>query len=159
MADIPLPSELPRWATTIIVDPVTNAPNIVEPTESKKDIGWNAFEPPARNYFNWFQNLVYQWLNYFNFRLTVGEKITDGNGSQLFGITNSVIMLFAVDKVTPANYIQAMGFRGTSTPTLHVTSSNVLTLGSGGADGSQAISGGTAANIIVFGKCLDTTSA
>lgn len=159
MANIPLPAKLPRWATLTVVNSVTKAPNIVEPTESKKDLGWDSFEPPARNYFNWFQNLVYQWLDYFNFRLTVGQKITDGNGAQLFGIEDSIIVLYAIDKTTPANYIHAMGYRGATTPTLNVLSSNVLTLGTAGADGSQAISGGTAGDIIVFGQCLDSTTA
>lgn len=148
------PSKYPEWASTIYVDPITNAPNIVEPTDSHKATGWTAFEPPPRNYFNWYQNLAYQWIEYFDYRANGLEVISDGNGAQVFGVTNTAIKLFAVDKTTPANYIVAVGWRGTSTPTLNVVSHNVLTLGTSGADGSQAISGGTASNIILWASSL-----
>jgi hypothetical protein len=156
---VPLPDKLPRWATTTVVDPVTNAPNIVEPIESKKNIGWSAFEPPARNYFNWLFNTIYNWFLYLQYRMGVCEIITDGNGAQIFSVQNSYCELTAVDKTAPTHYIKAIGWRGTTTVTLNVISSNTLTLGSPGSDGSQPISGGTASNIIVYGKCLNTTSA
>lgn len=157
---VALPTKLAQWATTLIVDPVTNAPNVVEPTESKKETGWNAFEPPARNYFNWLAKTSYDWDLYVQYRLCTLEITTDGDGAQIFAIPNTLCTLYAVDMTQPTHYLFAMGWRGASgAVTLNVISSNVLTLGAAGTDGSQAISGGTAANIRCFGKYIQTTTA
>lgn len=150
--EIPRPSVFARWADQEVVDPVTNAPNVVEPTESHKNVGWMAFEPPARNYFNWIHNTSYKWDLYFDYLLNTMEKITDGTGVELFSVQNCIIQLYAVDTTTPANYIFAIGFKGTTSHDLNVIDNNVLTLGSQSADGTQAISGGTAGNILVLGK-------
>lgn len=149
---VDIPDKLPRFATETVVDPVTNQPNVVEPTESKKNVGWSAFEPPARNFFNWLHRKTYEWLNYLWWRLGTLEKTTDGAGAELFSEQNTLITLYAVDKVTPANFIHAVGWKGTTSHTLNVIDSNVLTLGAQAADGTQAISGGTTANVVVFGK-------
>ncbi len=52
------PSSLPRWADV--------SGDIVEPTELKKDEGWLDGEMPPHSYFNWFQELVYQWTVYLD---------------------------------------------------------------------------------------------
>jgi len=150
-SEVARPSSFARWATTVVVDPVSNAPNIVVPTESKQNVGWARAEPPPRNYMNWMQNLNYQWQQYLDYRVNTLDVITDGNGSLLFPVVNTIIMLWAVDKTSTGKYIVAMGWRGATTPALNVISSATLTLGSGGSDGSQAISGATASNIIVRG--------
>ena len=56
---MPKPASLPRWATDAGAD-------ITEPLEPKKDIGWEASEKPPREYFNWWQNLVYEWTEYLD---------------------------------------------------------------------------------------------
>lgn len=56
------PSELPRWADV--------SGDIVDPANGKKDVGWVDDEEPANEYFNWYQNLVYQWMQYINYRST-----------------------------------------------------------------------------------------
>ena len=146
------PSTLPRWASQDVVSAVTNTNNVIEPTESKKNVGWNTFEPPARNIFNWLGRMTYLWLQYFDYRLNEMEKVTDGNGVELFNIENTIITLYAVDKLTPAHFIYAIGYKGSdAVHTLNVVDSDTLTLGAADEDGSQAISGGTAANIIVVG--------
>lgn len=55
------PSELPRWAT--------DGTNNDEPTEGRKDTGFLApsgspavGDVPTSDEFNWYMNLVYQWL-------------------------------------------------------------------------------------------------
>lgn len=79
---------------------------------------------------------------------------TNGGGSSIFPYSYSLIILYAVDKITPANYIVAIGYKGlqnTDTHSLTVLHSNVLSLGAKNANGTQVISGGTAANIIAYG--------
>jgi len=53
------PTDLPRW------EPPGSA--IAEPPEAKKDAGWGPTgEKPPFNFFNWFWNLVYLWLQHFD---------------------------------------------------------------------------------------------
>lgn len=60
------PNKLPEWATGGSAD-------ITEPLLSKKQLGWvggaTPDRPPAQ-FFNWWQNLSYQWMEFFrNFLL------------------------------------------------------------------------------------------
>jgi len=145
--------ELPRWATVDTESTISGINNVIEPPESKKNVGWNTFEMPARQFFNFLARSTYEWLNYHNYLLQDRFTTTDGDGVALFPIDDSLIVLYAVDITTPANYIHATGFRAASgAPVLNVLSNNVLTLGATGVDGTQAISGGTAANIIAYGQ-------
>lgn len=145
------PDKLPRWATSDLVSPVTGVNNVVEPPESKKNSGWNTYEPPARGWFNWLHRKTYEWLFYLDRVISEREKVTDGDGVKLFDRENVLISLYAVDKTTPANFIHAVGYRGTGAPTLNVIANNVLSLGANSTDGSQAITGGTASNVVVYG--------
>lgn len=48
------PADLPEWASG-------GSAQIEEPSEAKKDLGWVKEKPPFK-WFNWFWNLVYQWV-------------------------------------------------------------------------------------------------
>jgi len=144
------PDKLPRWADQDRFSAITNNNNVVEPTESKKTVGWDAFEPPARNYFNWLQRYNYLWIQYFDYLLNDLRKVSDGDGENLFDVQNTLIELVAVDKTAPTHFIKAVGWKGTTSHTLNVIDSDTLTLGAQDANGSQAISGGTASNIVVY---------
>lgn len=50
------PGTDPEWAT----DPDTT----LEPSGPKKALGWVLGERPGFNVFNWWMNLVYQWIDY-----------------------------------------------------------------------------------------------
>jgi hypothetical protein len=52
------PSATPRWANVGGI--------IVEPSAGKKDVGWLDNEEPPAEYFNWFQNLAWQWTQYLS---------------------------------------------------------------------------------------------
>jgi len=56
-----IPVKLPEWDTTQV--------NIVEVDQQHKDEGWispgGVPEKPPFQSFNWWQNLVYQWIKYF----------------------------------------------------------------------------------------------
>jgi hypothetical protein len=58
---VPKPSSIPEWASS-----PSDPGDIVEPSGAKKQDGWNASERPPAQYFNWWQNLVYQWVDYLD---------------------------------------------------------------------------------------------
>ena len=62
------PTELPIWADAP-TDPVPGLPGtihpIVEPSDAVKHQGWVGERPPL-NVFNWWMNLVYQWVAWFD---------------------------------------------------------------------------------------------
>lgn len=60
------PATTPRWAD------VGGA--IVEPAAGKKDIGWIAEKPPHQT-FNWWQNLVYQWIKWIDDGILTGISL------------------------------------------------------------------------------------
>jgi hypothetical protein len=62
------PSKLPEWAT------VPTPGDLVEPAQPQKDLGWHLVsgvpQKPAYQHFNWWQNLVHQWVSWFSFLTT-----------------------------------------------------------------------------------------
>lgn len=148
------PTIIPEWATddvNIINAQGEPIPNVLTPPDAAIQSGWvDRF--PRKQWFNWLGRYVGDWVKYLKER---DEQITtsDGNGSSLFIVDDSLITLHAVDIITPANYIYAVGFKGSgSAPVLNVISNNVLTLGTGTISGDQPISGGTPANVITYGQ-------
>ncbi len=53
------PSDLPTWATD-------GGADIVEPNAGKQALGHRAGERPPAQYFNWWQNLVFQWIEWID---------------------------------------------------------------------------------------------
>jgi hypothetical protein len=70
MMSFPRPDDLPEWATTNYTDPVSLVVNKVEPPLEKKQKGWFVREAPPSNWFNYWQNLVYQWIGYLDEQTT-----------------------------------------------------------------------------------------
>lgn len=73
------PTSQPEWASN---PPSSLTSTIVEPSAAQRQKGWGAQlvsgqivpDPPIRQYFNWWQNLVYKWVLWFsrtvfNFRI------------------------------------------------------------------------------------------
>ncbi|MBB6696239.1 hypothetical protein [Clostridium algidicarnis] len=70
-------------------------------------------------------------------------KKTDGAGTGLFDKGNCIIILYAIDRGTPTNYILAMGYRRAyDFPILNVISSRGLSLGASNQQGTQVVTGG-----------------
>lgn len=55
---MPRPVKLPEWATDGL--------NITEPTSGKKAEGWLSGEKPAAQYFNWWKELVFRWIEWLD---------------------------------------------------------------------------------------------
>jgi len=77
-----LPSSLPVWASD-------SGALITVPPTVKQETGWELTTPkekPKLDYFNWWMNLVYQWIAYFRERSLSAENITILN-NQAVGVT------------------------------------------------------------------------
>lgn len=145
------PEDLPRWATTTVVSPVTNKPNVLEPTSEKKDVGWQALEAGGRQFLNWLFRQNYRWSLYFDERFK-WEFVADGAGAAaLTDIENTFISIHAVDTTNLDNYVIAQGYKTTAAPNINIIDSNVLGLGTVTAD-DIPITGGTASDIKMFVK-------
>ena len=146
------PDQLPMWADQDQVSNVSLQNNVLTPPPALQQYGWTYKQFPPRNFFNWLGRYTYRWIAWLN-QQESQSVVTDGNGVGLFITDDALIYLYAVDKLTPANYIVAVGYKGAGVaPVLNVIDSNVLTLGASTTGGNQIISGGTAANIIANGQ-------
>lgn len=56
----------PRFATDDLNNGPLGGPNVQEPSEAKKNTGWNSGEKPPREYFNWLHRLTYQWIDWLD---------------------------------------------------------------------------------------------
>lgn len=69
---LPRPSKFPEYARNDVVDPTSGVNNVVEPGESKKDLGHGPLgEFPPRQYMNWIHRLTTEWLKWLD------EQVTD----------------------------------------------------------------------------------
>lgn len=57
MALDPFPADDPVWATDGL--------NLTAPIAAKQELGWELGEEPASAYFNWWQNLVWQYIDHY----------------------------------------------------------------------------------------------
>lgn len=58
------PQDFPRWAELDKTDPESGQQNVIEPTESRKDYGWDYQELPPRQFLNWLGRTSYKWFLY-----------------------------------------------------------------------------------------------
>lgn len=71
---LPKPTVLPEWAMSNEVDPISGQNNVVVPPPEKKLLGWDYLEIPNRQWWNWFQRTVSDWIAYFNENLDFSIK-------------------------------------------------------------------------------------
>lgn len=149
------PTTLPMWAEDDVPGPLPGQFNVVEPTPEKKLSGWDYKEFPVRNFLNWLGRWTYRNLAYL-IQQDSQSVVTNGDGVGLFPIPGSgvgICILYAVDTVTPANFIHAVGRNNGGSISFNVLASNVLTIPSNPITGPNVpISGGTAANILANGQ-------
>ncbi len=117
------PETLPEWASVPAPDGPGGQSNVVEPPTAKKRSGWSYLEFPVRNWFNWLHNTTYQWLAYFDAerQRTIfidGPAVAGGdvtyadphNVSFRIPLKNQRVRITAVDKLTPAHNLNAVGY-------------------------------------------------
>lgn len=122
--------------------------NVVKPPQSLLNNGFIPKQDGVRG-----QPLPAQYLNWLfreAFRNAGNDAVGDGSGVDIMvGTAEGLVTLYAIDSVTPANYIHAVGYKSASNaPVFNVIDSNVLTIGAMTAT-SIAISGGAANDIVL----------
>ena len=65
----PVKPIFPRWASLEIENPTNHELNVYEPSEQKKDLGWDLNEVPPRQHFNWLGRQTNQVLEYHDYHL------------------------------------------------------------------------------------------
>ena len=65
----PIEPIFPRWASEEVENPINKELNVYEPSEQKKDLGWDLDEVPPRQYFNWLARQTYDALKYLRYHL------------------------------------------------------------------------------------------
>ena len=149
MADKPV--VLPQWASNDVQDPISQQWNVVEPPLEKKTDGWFLGEKPNRQWWNWFQRTVYDWILWLDQQESQNVTTTDA-GIGLFPIDGALITITAVDLDDDTLVYQATGIKLAGDPPVFAPASivaNGLALGVGTLTGDQPITGGT--NVIVTG--------
>lgn len=145
------PTVVPLWAMDNVVDPLTGIPNVQTPPIEKQNNGWILQFPP-RQWFNWLARYTAEWILWLK-QQEEQNIVTNGDGVGLFPTDGALITLTAIDSTTPANYIYAVGYKGAGVDAvLNVIDSNGLTLGTPTITGDFPITGGTPANVIVYGN-------
>jgi len=145
------PSVYPQWASNDVQDPISQQFNVVEPPLEKKTDGWFLGEKPNRQWWNWFQRTVYDWILWLDQQQS--QTVTTGAaGAGLFTTPNALITIKAVDLADPTKYYQATGIKLAGVAPQFAAGSvqsSGLALGVGTTSGNQPITGG--ANVVVTG--------
>lgn len=107
------PDVLPRFASEDAANGPLGGNNVIEPSEAKKDSGWNYSERPAREWMNWFQRKTYEWLLWIK-----DWVLTSGAPSDQFG--------YDTDLTTGLNFrISAGKFKSTPTTVASFSASTI----------------------------------
>ncbi len=112
MSVISKPTDYADWATEDQINPVSGQSNKSEPPSSEVESGWTYLEKPPRQWFNWWQNVVGQWVRYLEFislYRTVATTVT----------TDTTLVGTTTKTVVPCN----------SASTLNITLDNTFALG------------------------------
>lgn len=72
------PTDTPDWATTPDTDGISGQPSTREPPDAKKALGFGYREKLARNWLNWWMNVVYQWVAWFKTKVADERKLRVG---------------------------------------------------------------------------------
>jgi hypothetical protein len=99
-------------------------------------------QPLPANWLNWLFREIFR---------RIGKGWKDGNGSNLIRAdqTDSLIIVYAIAKTDPTQFLHAMGFKsGTSAPVFKVLNNSGLTLGTVTATSIQ-INGAAAGTLAV----------
>lgn len=70
------PTKKPEWATNSENDPITGAPNKLEPPQGFKESGLKRKQPLSRSFLNYNFNLIKQWIDWVEDQ--INTLTTDG---------------------------------------------------------------------------------
>lgn len=70
------PTKFPDWALTNVIDPTEQTPNVVEPPNEKKQVGWIPHEVVPNNWLNWIHKTSNDWLKYLDSKVTTPSLVS-----------------------------------------------------------------------------------
>ena len=120
------PDDLPRWAT--------DETNNTEPSEGKKDTGFEVGEKPiSSTNFNWLLNVIYQWLLFLTTRTRMVPVRFDAIALGATSWTSDGIVITS-GGVGETAYLEIPVFEGDS-----ISAIDVLVRGDGAVDANVTI--------------------
>ena len=149
------PTEIPNWATSNAVDPISGQPNVVTPPLEKQDKGWAFGEFPPRQWFNWLGRYTAQWINYF--RAFTGQSlvVTNAGTTAAFNmITGGMAIVYVIDTSTPANSYHGIAYippNAVSPVTVTKLGGTTLTVSTISVAGIITAAGGSG-NYLIYGQ-------
>lgn len=155
---VPMPSQLPAWATSDQIDPVSNQNNVLVPPPEMQLYGWQRLQFPPRNWFNWLARYTYLWIQWLSQQqnLTV---VSDGTSAYtLFNTATGKIAQAQLSVVDSAgNYVTAIAYLPTpvsmAVTMVTIATNSVITLSTIATTGKLTVSGGSAPY-----RCVGITS-
>lgn len=108
MPDPTKPTDKPRWATD-------GGLRVEEPSEPKKDEGWDPAERPASQFFNWLLNNIYLWIDWFDFKTKVDPATFEARLTLTTGVpvTTTDVISVATVYLTPFRGNRVSLYNGT----------------------------------------------
>lgn len=148
----------PDFAMVDTPGPIHAVNNVLTPPVPYPNRGWDEFEKPPRNYFNWLHRVTSKWIRYqekinSHFTLSQWVDITDPNA--ILTMTQNTPFQIPINLNTIENKANFGGspIEGTSTPRINanLTNGTIVITNTDCADGVEArfvclLSGLTSAN-------------
>jgi len=157
---IPLPTQLPVWATTDQIDPVNLQNNVVEPPPAYQQFGWTRSEFPPRQWFNWLGRNTYECLAYLLQQQALNATTVDASGGTpiVNVIIGGLVLINVVDTAVNGNYFSGICYvppsPGSAT-TINVIKNNAITITGGvQTNGGVIITGTGTGPYIISGQTL-----
>ena len=130
------PDKYPRYADQDIVDGTSGKNNVVEPSESKKNLGHGPLGAyPPRQYQNWLQRYIYNWIKFLD-----GEQVTVGPFAVEIPVSDLTVQQLFDIEWTITKDIVAIWFP-TVLGTSNSTSLEVIPIDNGGVWPTEIVSG------------------
>lgn len=64
------PEKFPEWALVNVIDPIEGTPNVLEPPDGDKQVGWRPSQVCPNNFMNWIHRVTDDWLKYLDQEVT-----------------------------------------------------------------------------------------
>ncbi len=89
------PTQFPDWAITNVIDPIEGSPNVLEPPDEDKQVGWRPRQVCPNNAMNWIHRLTNDWLKYLDQQ--VPSEPIDSNSKPLASLVGAGKIIYLHD--------------------------------------------------------------
>src|SRR5574342_151552 len=108
------PTKGPEWASPADTDAISGQANVVEPPTARKQKGWAFREMAPRNWWNWWMNLVYQWIQWIKeptLSIPAGMMVPDTQGTTDWEFDAGNQQWEAIAVITPGDLLVPIPLR------------------------------------------------